>query len=135
MVRIPGIGQLVSIFYLPKKEYPHPVFPVFFCAARSILFMANPESIGNAWAAIGISRVLGTIQRSEFSNQMKNEKKDLINWASEIHSGMYAHLVRPFSRVASEVLKSSYSSSARQVSSGTTSMRTRRSMTDHPPLY
>ncbi|KAI0086828.1 Six-hairpin glycosidase [Irpex rosettiformis] len=49
-------------------------------------------STGNAWAAIGILRVLGTIQRSQFSNQMKNEKKDLINWASEIHSGMYAHL-------------------------------------------
>lgn len=61
--------------------------------------LADAGSIGNAWAAIGILRVLGTIQRSQFSNQMKNEKKDLINWASEIHSGMYAHLVCPFFRV------------------------------------
>lgn len=39
-------------------------------------------------------RVLGTIARSQYSKQMKNEQKDLISWVSEIHGGMYPWLVR-----------------------------------------
>ncbi|KAI0337128.1 Six-hairpin glycosidase [Trametopsis cervina] len=49
-------------------------------------------STGNAWAAAGMMRVLGTISHSQFASQMQDEQKDLMNWASEIHSGMYAHL-------------------------------------------
>jgi hypothetical protein len=40
-------------------------------------------------------RVLGTIARSQFSGQLQSEQRDLANWAGEIHSGMYSHLVRP----------------------------------------
>ncbi|KAH7910426.1 Six-hairpin glycosidase-like protein [Hygrophoropsis aurantiaca] len=44
---------------------------------------------GNAWAAAGMIRVLGTIQRSQYANQLKGQQKDLANWVREIHGGMY----------------------------------------------
>ena len=49
---------------------------------------------GNSWAAAGMLRVLGTIQRSQFAKSMKNEQNDLIAWVDEIHTAMYPHLVR-----------------------------------------
>ncbi|KAG5640729.1 hypothetical protein DXG03_007416 [Asterophora parasitica] len=49
-------------------------------------------STGNAWAAAGMLRVLGTIQNSEYANTMKNEQNDLAAWVMEIHSGMYPNL-------------------------------------------
>ncbi|KAH7886788.1 Six-hairpin glycosidase-like protein [Phlebopus sp. FC_14] len=49
-------------------------------------------STGNAWAAAGMIRVLGTIQRSQYANSMKGQQTDLANWVREIHSGMYRHL-------------------------------------------
>ena len=50
--------------------------------------------IGNGWAANGMLRVLGTIQRSSFAHDMKNQQNDLVSWVSEIHDGIYPHLVR-----------------------------------------
>ena len=44
---------------------------------------------GNAWAAAGMLRVYATIDNSDFSGGMKNQKKDLKNWVQEIHKGVY----------------------------------------------
>ena len=52
---------------------------------------------GNAWAAAGILRVLGTIQNSQYANKMKRQQNDLAAWVQEIHDGMYRQLVRPLS--------------------------------------
>ncbi|KAH9176368.1 glycoside hydrolase family 105 protein [Lactarius sanguifluus] len=49
-------------------------------------------STGNAWAAAGMLRVLGTLKSSPFSHDLKNQIKDLGNWVAEIHSAMYPHL-------------------------------------------
>ncbi|EIN04180.1 Six-hairpin glycosidase [Punctularia strigosozonata HHB-11173 SS5] len=49
-------------------------------------------STGNGWAAAGMLRVAATIQNSPFSSALKNQHKDLLNWAHEIHGGMYRHL-------------------------------------------
>ncbi|RXW13048.1 hypothetical protein EST38_g12804, partial [Candolleomyces aberdarensis] len=52
---------------------------------------------GNAWAAAGMLRVYATIEQSEFSGGMKNQKKDLKNWVREIHRGVYErYFVRIF---------------------------------------
>ncbi|KAG2365988.1 hypothetical protein BDR07DRAFT_1480713 [Suillus spraguei] len=49
-------------------------------------------STGNAWAAAGMIRVLGTIQRSPYTSLFKNQQNDLANWAHEIHEAMYPHI-------------------------------------------
>ncbi|KAI9451516.1 Six-hairpin glycosidase [Lactarius psammicola] len=49
-------------------------------------------STGNAWAAAGMLRVLGTLKSSSFSRNFKGQLKDLGNWVAEIHSAMYPHL-------------------------------------------
>ncbi|KAG2043990.1 Six-hairpin glycosidase-like protein [Suillus americanus] len=49
-------------------------------------------STGNAWAAAGMIRVLGTIQRSPYANSLKSQQNDLTNWADEIHQAMYPHI-------------------------------------------
>ena len=51
---------------------------------------------GNAWAAAGMLRVLGTIQNSRYAKQMKHQQNDLAAWVQEIHAGMYPQLVGPF---------------------------------------
>jgi hypothetical protein len=51
-------------------------------------------SAGNAWAAAGMLRVLGTLKSSSFSGNFKYQIKDLGNWVAEIHSAMYPYLVR-----------------------------------------
>src|SRR6266702_3255854 len=51
-------------------------------------------SAGNAWAAAGMLRVLGTLKSSPFSRNFNGQIKDLGNWVAEIHSAMYPHLVR-----------------------------------------
>jgi len=59
---------------------------------------------GNAWAAAGMLRVLGTIKNSEYAGDFKSERTDLIDWVLEIQDGMYNYLVRsihPQSRVSS----------------------------------
>ncbi|KAL1942282.1 hypothetical protein VTO73DRAFT_6346 [Trametes versicolor] len=49
-------------------------------------------STGNGWAAAGMLRVLGTIQHSQYSSNMQEQAKNLTNWVSEIHTGIYPHL-------------------------------------------
>ncbi|KAG1824531.1 Six-hairpin glycosidase-like protein [Suillus subaureus] len=49
-------------------------------------------STGNAWAAAGMIRVLGTIQRSPYANSLKSQQNDLARWADEIHGAMYSHI-------------------------------------------
>jgi len=49
-------------------------------------------STGNAWAAAGMIRVLGTIKNSQYAGDFKSEQKDLINWVLEIQGGMYQYL-------------------------------------------
>ena len=51
-------------------------------------------SAGNAWAAAGMLRVLGTLKSSHFSRNFSNQIKDLGNWVTEIHTAMYPYLVR-----------------------------------------
>jgi len=49
-------------------------------------------STGNAWAAAGMLRVLGTLKSSSFSRNFKGQINDLGGWVAEIHSAMYPHL-------------------------------------------
>ncbi|KAH9965080.1 Six-hairpin glycosidase-like protein [Russula compacta] len=49
-------------------------------------------STGNAWAAAGMLRVLGTLKSSSFSKDFKSQIKDLGNWVAEIHNAMYPYL-------------------------------------------
>ncbi|KAG1727760.1 Six-hairpin glycosidase-like protein [Suillus paluster] len=49
-------------------------------------------STGNAWAAAGMIRVLGTIQRSQYADSFKSQQNDLANWVHEIHGAMYPHI-------------------------------------------
>ncbi|KAG6872500.1 hypothetical protein C0995_009256 [Termitomyces sp. Mi166 len=49
-------------------------------------------STGNAWAAAGMLRVLGTYKNSQYSNTLKSQQKDLAAWVLEIHAAMYPHL-------------------------------------------
>ena len=48
---------------------------------------------GNAWAAAGMIRVLGTIQKSQYADLLITQQKNLAAWIQEIHNGMYSHLV------------------------------------------
>ncbi|KAL0566045.1 hypothetical protein V5O48_015972 [Marasmius crinis-equi] len=50
-------------------------------------------STGNAWAAAGMIRVLATIQNSQYADDFKDEQGDLENWISEIHGGIYQHVI------------------------------------------
>lgn len=52
------------------------------------------SSTGNAWAAAGMIRVLGTIQRSQYAYSFQNQQNNLTNWIREIHGGMYSLIVR-----------------------------------------
>lgn len=49
-------------------------------------------STGNAWAAAGMLRVLGTIQHGPYAQALKSEATDLENWVGEIHDGMFQHV-------------------------------------------
>ncbi|KZP16457.1 hypothetical protein FIBSPDRAFT_865964 [Athelia psychrophila] len=49
-------------------------------------------STGNAWAAAGMLRVLGTIQNSAFAKPLAAQQTDLAHWAGEVLGGMYALL-------------------------------------------
>jgi hypothetical protein len=43
-------------------------------------------------------RVLGTLKRSVYAQDFESQINDLGNWVSEIHGGMYPHLVRSLLR-------------------------------------
>ena len=60
-------------------------------------------SAGNAWAAAGMLRVLGTLKSSTFSRDFKGQIKDLGNWVAEIHNAMYPHLVRLYQSLTRHV--------------------------------
>ncbi|KAI9439009.1 glycoside hydrolase family 105 protein [Lactarius indigo] len=49
-------------------------------------------STGNAWAAAGMLRVLGTLKSSPFSQDFSGQIQELGDWVAEIHSAMYPHL-------------------------------------------
>ncbi|THH15899.1 hypothetical protein EW146_g4644 [Bondarzewia mesenterica] len=49
-------------------------------------------STGNAWAAAGMLRVLGTMKNSPYSKSFKNEIKNLGQWTFDIQKAMYSHL-------------------------------------------
>ncbi|ETW76346.1 hypothetical protein HETIRDRAFT_65769 [Heterobasidion irregulare TC 32-1] len=49
-------------------------------------------STGNAWAAAGMLRVLGTMKNSPYSKSFKNQISDLGQWAFDIQKAMYPHL-------------------------------------------
>jgi len=46
---------------------------------------------GNGWAAMGMMRVLATIQASSFAKQLASEQQDLANWVDEILTGAFKH--------------------------------------------
>ena len=50
-------------------------------------------SSGNAWAALGMSRVANTIKKSSFANEMTPQMNDLNAWTKEILDGVFAALV------------------------------------------
>lgn len=50
-------------------------------------------STGNAWAAAGIMRVLVTINKSSFKDQLAAEQKTLEMWALEIVHNMWKYQV------------------------------------------
>ncbi|KAG2155213.1 Six-hairpin glycosidase-like protein [Suillus bovinus] len=49
-------------------------------------------STGNAWAAAGMLRVLGTIQHSPYENSLKSQQDNLAHWVYEIHRAMFSHI-------------------------------------------
>lgn len=55
----------------------------------------NFWSTGNAWAAAGIVRVLGTYAASPLSSSLQAEQADLVEWAHEIHLALGTWVVRP----------------------------------------
>lgn len=48
---------------------------------------------GNAWAAYGMMRVMATIMRSPWANDMQSEVNDLQGWVREIVGTSQNHLV------------------------------------------
>ncbi|KZV72199.1 hypothetical protein PENSPDRAFT_683897 [Peniophora sp. CONT] len=46
---------------------------------------------GNAWAAMGMVRVLATIRGSHAAWELKSEQQDLIDWVNEILKGSYKY--------------------------------------------
>lgn len=57
------------------------------------------SSPGNAWAALGMSRVAATIKKSPFANEMTSQINDLNAWTKEILDGVFAALVSSYSDV------------------------------------
>ncbi|KAI0246244.1 Six-hairpin glycosidase-like protein [Lactifluus subvellereus] len=49
-------------------------------------------STGNAWAAAGMLRVLGTLKSSPSRGSFNSQIEDLGDWVAEIHGAMYPHL-------------------------------------------
>ena len=59
---------------------------------------------GNAWAALGMSRVATTIKKSSFSNEMTSQIKNLNAWTKEILDGAFAALVSSLGNLVSKVV-------------------------------
>ena len=69
---------------------------------------------GNAWAAAGMIRVLGTIQNSRYANALVGQQSDLVGWIQEIHDGMYPYLVRSI-RFTSVLIRSTRPSTSSRI--------------------
>ena len=69
---------------------------------------------GNAWAAAGMIRVLGTIQNSQYANALVGQQSDLAGWVQEIHDGMYPCLVRSI-RFTSVLIRSTRPSTSSRI--------------------
>ena len=67
----------------------HQVSPLIKCKLRVI----DRLFLGNAWAALGMSRVANTIKKSSFANEMTPQMNDLNAWTKEILDGVFAALV------------------------------------------
>lgn len=54
------------------------------------------RGLGNAWAAAGMTRVIATIQNSQYSGQFTSQINDLAAWVNEILTATFSHIgVRP----------------------------------------
>ena len=71
----------------------HQVSPLIKCKLRVI----DRLFLGNAWAALGMSRVANTIKKSSFANEMTPQMNDLNAWTKEILDGVFAALVSFYS--------------------------------------
>jgi hypothetical protein len=88
-----GTAQLKNA-HLQSKLYREALFDADVSLWRHIgggSWQLNDHwATGNAWAAMGMMRVLATIQASEVADEMQSEQQDLINWVNEILKGAYA---------------------------------------------
>jgi rhamnogalacturonyl hydrolase YesR len=48
---------------------------------------------GNAWAAMGMLRVLATMKRSQYAGSMGSQMTDLQNWTEEILTAIQGYIV------------------------------------------
>lgn len=82
--------------YWTTGEHQHSAPPAYsFKSPREVLKGCDLLT-GNGWAAAGMLRVLATIRNSQYSNTFKSQQQDLANWIQEVHTGMFALLVRLF---------------------------------------
>jgi hypothetical protein len=77
-----GIGRLARVYSTMRFEMPKPKILID-------LFIR----VGNGWAAAGMLRVLGTLNRSSTREAFQSQISDLENWVTEIHRAMYPYLV------------------------------------------
>lgn len=59
-----------------------------------VQLLTGRDTVGNAWAAFGMIRVLATIRGSHAAYQLQSEQQDLIDWVNEILKGSYQYQVR-----------------------------------------
>ena len=73
----------------PTRVSGHQVSPL----GKYKLLVIDRLFSGNAWAALGMSRVANTIKKSSFANEMTPQMNDLNAWTKEILDGVFAALV------------------------------------------
>ncbi|GBE85574.1 hypothetical protein SCP_0800910 [Sparassis crispa] len=88
-----GNASLLTEAYTQVKLYRQYLFNGNVSLWRHIVLGNQTDaghwSTGNAWAAAGMVRVLGTIQHSAYAGSMRSQTNDLVAWVGEIHKGMY----------------------------------------------
>lgn len=94
----------------------------------SVLWGCADFNTGNGWAAAGMLRVLGTIQKSQHSTALINEQANLQTWVDEILTSAWKY------QVGRVVLSSSRYGMRHPNSSGTSEVAPRRSQTDYDVL-
>jgi hypothetical protein len=60
----------------------------------SVVVRCSMDSLGNGWAAAGMLRVVATMKNSPYSKDFSSQQKDLASWVKEIHTAMFANIVR-----------------------------------------